>query len=34
MKLVKLGLLILSSLVTLMGLIWMGQGSGFLLQSS
>lgn len=29
MKQAKLGLLILSGLVTLMGLIWMGQGSGY-----
>lgn len=29
MKIAKLGLLILSGLVTLVGLIWMGQGSGF-----
>ncbi len=29
MKVAKLGLLILSGLVTLLGLIWMGQGSGY-----
>jgi hypothetical protein len=29
MKVAKLGLLILSVLVTLLGLIWMGQGSGY-----